>query len=123
MIMSKYVGAYKIKDGKYVAVPEYKAWIAMKYRCLKPYTPNYKYYGARGITVCDRWLNSYENFLADMGPRPSISHSLDRIDFNGNYEPGNCRWATKAQQSVNRRNTKHKGCCSLCPHSPHFGMV
>jgi hypothetical protein len=86
--------------------PEWIAWQSMKARCYQPRSISFKNYGARGITVCDRWVHSYENFLADMGRRPSVSHSLDRIDPNGNYEPGNCRWATTAQQAVNKRNNK-----------------
>ena len=80
--------------------PEYKAWMNMKGRCA---SPRAKWHGARGITVCDRWLHSYENFLADMGRKPASEYSIDRIDNDGNYEPGNCRWATKAEQSRNQR--------------------
>lgn len=66
----------------------------------------YKYYGGRGITVCDRWLASYDNFISDMGTRPSLGHSIDRINSNGNYEPSNCRWATKKEQTRNRSINK-----------------
>lgn len=82
---------------------EYRAWARMKRRCLDPRTDGYHRYGGRGITVCPRWLNSFENFLADMGPRPTDQHSLDRVNNNGNYEPGNCRWATLDMQANNRR--------------------
>jgi hypothetical protein len=75
----------------------------MKERCLDPNLKSFKDYGGRGITVCDRWLNSFPNFLADMGPRPTPKHSIDRIGNNGNYEPGNCRWATWDVQSRNMR--------------------
>ena len=71
-------------------------------RCTLPNLTAYRNYGGRGITVCDRWRHSFENFYADMGARPA-KMSLDRIDVNGNYEPGNCRWATKAEQSTNTR--------------------
>jgi hypothetical protein len=80
---------------------EYAAWINMRQRCGNPNVDQYKYYGARGIRVCERWQR-FENFLADMGPRPA-GHSLERMDVNGNYEPSNCRWATKQEQIDNRR--------------------
>src|ERR1035437_7538077 len=82
---------------------EYKCWIGLKNRCLNPNNSAFKYYGAREIKVCDRWMNSYENFLADMGKKPSASHSIDRINNDGDYEPSNCRWATPIQQAANRR--------------------
>jgi len=83
---------------------EYRAWSAMKDRCLNPNHSAYSYYGGRGIAVCDRWL-SFANFLEDMGVRPH-GRSLDRIDNAGNYEPTNCRWATWSQQMKNRRGWK-----------------
>lgn len=86
---------------------EYNSWIHMKYRCTVPTAHNYKDYGAKGIKVCDRWLESFWNFLEDMGKRPSENHSLDRYpNKNGNYEPGNCRWATSKQQQGNRTNNR-----------------
>jgi hypothetical protein len=81
--------------------PEYLAWQGMRGRCLNPKNFAWKRYGGRGITICARW-DRFENFLADMGRRPSLDHSLDRMNNNGNYEPGNCRWATRAQQNGNR---------------------
>ncbi len=88
-----------------MATPEYDAWVSMRARCENEARANYKHYGARGIRVCAAWRESFESFLADVGPRPSGRHSLDRIDNQGNYEPGNVRWATWIEQNRNRRNT------------------
>ena len=79
-----------------------QSWYNMKYRCYDPKHERFADYGGRGITVCDRWRNSFENFLADMGERPPRT-SLDRREVDGNYEPGNCRWATPAEQRQNQR--------------------
>jgi hypothetical protein len=86
-----------------IRIKEYRAWCNMKARCLNPNNQAFKNYGGRGITVCARWLDSYENFLADMGRAPSAKHSVGRIDNKGNYEPWNCRWETRAQQTRNTR--------------------
>jgi hypothetical protein len=80
----------------------YRTWQAMKERCTLPTNKAFKHYGARGITVCDRWLDSFENFLADMGERPP-GLTLDRKNNDGNYEPSNCRWATQTEQVNNSR--------------------
>jgi hypothetical protein len=82
---------------------EYRIYAGMLQRCENTNTLAFKWYGARGIKVCDRWRESYENFLEDMGRRPTLAHSIDRINNDGNYEPGNCRWATIKQQAQNRR--------------------
>lgn len=89
------------KRGQGVSRPEYLVWHSMRFRCNDPRAGSYKYYGGRGIKVCERWEKSFANFFSDMGARPSNEHSIDRIDSNGNYEPSNCRWATLAVQAKN----------------------
>jgi hypothetical protein len=85
--------------------PEYHIWAAMRQRCNNPRCRSYRLYGARGIKVCERWNNSVEAFIEDMGFRPSALHSLDRMNNDGDYEPSNCRWATQTEQSNNTRVT------------------
>lgn len=87
--------------------PEYRSWSMMRTRCNNPRVHNYHRYGGRGITVCERWNKSFEHFLQDVGPRPSLKHSIDRINVNGNYEPGNVRWATASEQALNQRVKTH----------------
>ncbi len=85
----------------------YSSWAKLKQRCGNPNHTYFQDYGGRGIKVCERWLHSFENFLEDMGERPSKNYSIDRIDFNGNYEPDNCRWATATTQSQNTRHNRN----------------
>jgi hypothetical protein len=84
----------------------YRAWQNMKKRCFSKTSPDYHRYGGRGITVCERWRDSFENFLADMGQPPSPAHTLDRKENNGNYEPSNCRWVVRKIQNRNKRTTR-----------------
>jgi len=94
---------------------EYHAWKDMKGRCFNPNHKDYPNWGGRGITVCDRWKNSFENFLADMKLKPTPKHSIDRIDNDGDYCPENCRWATNAEQQNNQRTNRliTIGCVTL----------
>lgn len=90
--------------------PEYHAWNAARLRCFSPDDKSYKNYGQRGITMCERWRDSFEAFYIDMGPKPSPELTLERRDNGGNYEPGNCKWATYAEQLNNTRwNIKASG--------------
>lgn len=85
--------------------PEYRTWENMRKRCYYAKDKAFAYYGARGVTVCERWRGSFQSFLEDMGQRPSYDHSLDRIDNSKGYEPGNCRWSSRREQQNNRTDS------------------
>lgn len=98
-------GIKTCKACNYAAIypKEYAAWMRMNSRCYNPNRENYKYYGGRGITVCEEWRNDFLSFYEYIGPAPSAKHSVEREDNNGNYEPGNVCWATQLEQIHNRR--------------------
>jgi len=119
----KYVNIYNLCTGKSIScgclsnhrefakthglssVPEYQAWKSIKARCYNVNHKDYPLYGGRGIIVCASWINSFPRFYHDMGKKPSPKHSIDRVDFNGHYEPSNCRWATQKEQTNNTRRS------------------
>lgn len=90
---------------------EYRSWKGVLERCRNSSSPHYANYGARGISICERWISSFPNFIEDMGLRPTPGHSIDRINVDGNYEPGNCRWATRSEQQRNKRPMAKKTHC------------
>lgn len=117
----------KMPKMKWTTVPGYTTWIGMIDRCTDESSPKYRRYGGRGIKVCDRWLERFQNFLLDMGERPGIEYELDRIDNDGDYEPGNCRWATRTQQmrntSINRMITHNGETLALSEWCERYGVL
>jgi len=113
---TKSCGCYRVDDVKNrftkhsakaerKASPEYTSWQLMKDRCLNPNNNTFEYYGGGGVTVCDRWRDSFENFIEDMGEKPTPSHTIDRKNGSKTYSPNTCRWATKREQSRNRKDS------------------
>lgn len=99
---------YSVVTGEMRTKPhkhERRHWYAMRQRCSNPNYKDFKHYGGRGIYVCDRWKDSFENFISDMGPRPSPKHSVERLNNDGPYSPDNCAWATQKEQTRNQRRT------------------
>lgn len=99
---SKHCAKWKYSSSKYRR--EYNSWYSMHQRCLNPEKDNYASYGGAGISICERWINSFDNFIDDMGFRPKGT-TLDRIDSAGNYEPSNCKWSTYSEQTINTNRT------------------
>lgn len=99
-------GKRKNKTSAVKTHPLYNTWRKMKGRCEKKSDKDYLSYGGRGISVCERWSKSFEFFVADMGPKPTQKHSLDRKNNNGNYDPSNCKWSTQSEQNKNQRQRR-----------------
>ena len=102
-VQSNFMTEYSTKHNK-ANTPEYKVWKGMKERCYNANNKAYKNYGGRGIKVCERWNNSFDNFINDMGERPTKNHQIDRIDNDKNYNPENCKWVTRSENTLNKRH-------------------
>lgn len=102
--LQNYMG--ELRTTKLTDVPEYRVWSGMRLRCNSSRNPAYKDYGGRGIKICKRWETNFYLFFIDMGKRPTNKHSIERINNDGNYEPANCKWATRTEQMRNTRRTK-----------------
>lgn len=102
---------------------EYKIWEAMKSRCLNPKAANYGRYGGAGVTICQKWSESFMEFLDEVGRRPSPKHSIDRINSHKGYEPGNCRWATRSEQMKNRRPLKRAPNGQVLPKDKNYASI
>ncbi len=110
--LRKQLSAERLRTHGLSGTAEYNVWFNMMARCFNPNHPQFPHYGGRGISVCDRWRESPGVFLEDMGPRPSAAHSIDRVDNDGNYEPGNCHWATRREKGNNIQHNRlltHQG--------------
>ncbi len=96
---------HPVRENKSTKVPGYSSWAAMLKRCLDSKHENFKHYGAKGVTVAPCWVSDFQAFITYLGPKPTPSHTVDRIDNSKGYEPGNVRWATRLEQNINRKNT------------------
>jgi hypothetical protein len=118
---STYSSTKKRESHSMETTPEYRAWKSMKRRCLNKNTADYPYYGGRGITVAQEWSDSFLTFFNELGKKPFPEYTLDRINPNKGYEPGNCRWATRRRQSINQRVRSNSKSGLKCVHATASG--